>query len=462
LSESDDDWRDLDYTPAVDRWFARLTRRGPEKLELTKSQYLPAKRMTAEEFAAFQAKGRTIDYCLDRADKQLANDKRHEDRTRQHPLFDVVVDVVAGWDCADYLAKHRKIVGDILGMERNARRRKLEGLSIMARRHQQAVRLVHALAFDGLNAAEYCRRHQLDKADASRMLQHLYEKEPGLADAIGAVSACAATTSWQNRQRNRKFHYRERGVQIVYGYDYRDVADHGWLSDMPRSGIRSYRSGRFKPIEPIAHEPFRPLDLHLPETWRKLGFSEVDWDALYEPMRAVRRCDVPLRYGMFDRYRAISRKLRIKDQPETGKPRYRTWRIARAIPFYDRLVWALGHCPQHWYPIPDIWVGWDPTQARYQTLAIVTVGYEPDTLRTSSTVAVRLDTREQVGKASDVQSGAPKRPTAVMAGAAQTDPTIQRPQLDAHARQGLRGNEHQQCTRYPALFCLQSNLSQPP
>jgi hypothetical protein len=232
----------------------------------------------------------------------------------------------------------------------------------MARRHQQAIRLVHALAFDGLNAAEYCRRHCLDKADASRMLAHLYEKEPGLKDAIGAISACGTWTSWKNRQQTRKFPKRERGLELVYGFNYRDVADGGWLSDVPSTRFRSVVSGRFKPIAPKAYDPsrerFRPFDLHQPATWRKLRTPEVAypnfWDALYEPMRVVDRYDVPLRYGMFDRYRAISRNVRIKDHPETGKPRYRTWRIARAIPFYDRPVWALGHVPQHWYPVPDI------------------------------------------------------------------------------------------------------------
>jgi hypothetical protein len=108
-------------------------------------------------------------------------------------------------------------------------------------------------------------------------------------------------------------------------------------------------------------------------------------------MRVADRYDVPLRYGVFERYRAISRKLRIKDHPETGKPRYGTWRIARAIPFYDRPVWAMGHVPQHWHPVPNIWIGWDPTQARYQTIAIVTVGYEPNVDFKSNTVTVRYN-----------------------------------------------------------------------
>jgi hypothetical protein len=157
LSEFDDSWQDMPRTPSVDRWFSRAIERGASRPELTRSDYLPAKQMTAEEFAAFQAKGGKIDYGAARMDKQILNHIRHEDRVRRHPLFDIVVDVVAAWDCSKYIGRHRRAVRGILGLERNARRRKLEGLSTLARRHQQAIRLVHALAFDGLNAAEYCR-----------------------------------------------------------------------------------------------------------------------------------------------------------------------------------------------------------------------------------------------------------------------------------------------------------------
>ena len=141
--------------------------------------------MTAEEFAAFERKGRKINYGAVRMEKQEVNDRRYEERRRRHRLMDIVADVLWEWDPSDYLAKHRKIVRDILGLERNARRRKLDGLSTMARRHQQALRLVRALAFDCINTAEYCRRHKLDRAAAARMLRHLYDKEPTLEDAIG-------------------------------------------------------------------------------------------------------------------------------------------------------------------------------------------------------------------------------------------------------------------------------------
>jgi hypothetical protein len=80
------------------------------------------------------------------------------------------------------------------------------------------------------------------------MLAHLYEKEPGLGDAIAAISACAALTSWKKRQQTRKFPKKERGLEIVYGFNYRDVADDGWLSDVPSTQFRSVVSGQFKPI----------------------------------------------------------------------------------------------------------------------------------------------------------------------------------------------------------------------
>jgi hypothetical protein len=402
LSEFDDSWQDMPRTPSVDRWFSRAIERGASRPELTRSDYLPAKQMTAEEFAAFQAKGGKIDYGAARMDKQILNHIRHEDRVRRHPLFDIVVDVVAAWDCSDYLAKHRRVARDILALPRNDRRRKLEGLSTMARRHQRTLRLVHALASDGINTADYCRRHKLDKADASRMLAHLYKKEPGLVDAIGAISACGTVTSWQNRQRKRKFPKRERGLEIVYGFNYRDVADDGWLSDVPSTQFRSVVSGRFKPIAPKPYEPwpepFRAFDLHQPDTWCKLGFPAVVWDSFRFKLqlhrlpsgtfgftweRAVERYDVPLRYGVFDRYREISRKVRLKNgKSATWKP------IGRAIPICDWDIRPLGYCPQGWHRLPDVWIGWDPTQARYETLAIVSNSY-PGDYRHSRTVSGR-------------------------------------------------------------------------
>ena len=362
---------------------------------MTRSEYLPAKQMTAEEFAEFQRKGCKINYGDERMDKQILNDIRHEDRARRHPLMDIVIEVVAKWDCSEYLGRNRRAVRDILALSRNDRRRKLEGLSTKARRHQQTLRLAHALVFDDLNAAEYCRRHKLDKADASRMLQHLYEKEPGLADAIGAISACATVTFWQFRQRQQLFRNKERRPRIVYGWEYRESTDNGELCDYAGS-IRSIVNGRFKPSallrDVLYDEPSEPLDLHRPATWtRRWTWTHWDrepvgfWDALYEPMRAIELYDVPLRYGVFDRYREISRNVRLKN----GK--CATWKpIGRATLIWDWDTRPLGYYPQRWHPAPDIWIGWDPTQARYQTFAIVADSY-PGDYRGSRTVSVRYE-----------------------------------------------------------------------
>jgi hypothetical protein len=380
-----DDWEKPPHVRDAWERVARAAERGPDKPELTRSYELPAKALTAGEFAEFESKGRKIDYGEARMAKQCLNDDRHEERAKRHPLIDLVIEVLREWDCAEYLAKHRKTVRDILAKPRNQRRRKLAGMSTKQRRHQQAIRLLRSLVYEG-SAADYCRQTGLDEADASRMLAHLYEKEPGLLDAIVAISACGTVTSWQNRQENKKFPNRER-VEIVYGYDYQDVADNGWLSDVPSSRFRSVRSGCFKPIEQkFTHEPFVPLDLHLPETWHKmqvhrqpLVFADgrycserlqrvLDW---YEPMRAAQRYNVPLCYGVYDRYRELSRTLQFKD----GSPKVK--RIGRAIPILDWDTRPLGYCPQHWYPVPDIWVGWDPAQARYEALALVG-GYVPE------------------------------------------------------------------------------------
>ena len=340
---------------------SRPGERGPDKPELTRSYELPGKHMTAEEFAEFKRKGGKINYGDDRIEKQELNDERHEQRAKRHPLMDIVIEVVANWDCSEYLGRHRKAVREILAIPRNARRRRLEGLSTKARRHQQAIKLIHALAFDNLTAAEYCRRHDIHPADASRMLAHLYDKEPRLADDICAINACAAAISWQFRQRQQLFHYKERGLRIDYGWNYDESADNGEMCDYDSGQIRSIYTGRFKPTSLINEEPFKPFDLHKPETWRKLGFPVVAWDALYEPMRAVERYAVPLRYGKYDRYRDISRQVLLKSG------RKQTWRIGRAIPLWR---WAIGYCPQKWHPVPNIWVGWDPTRVRYETVAI--------------------------------------------------------------------------------------------
>jgi hypothetical protein len=94
---------------------------------------------------------------------------------------------------------------------------------------------------------------------------------------------------------------------------------------------------------------------------------------------------VPLRYGVFDRYREISRNVRLKN----GK--CATWKpIGRAIPISDWDIRPPGYWPQHWHPAPDIWTSWDPTQARYQTFAIVADSHSGD-YRGSRSISVRYE-----------------------------------------------------------------------
>ena len=205
----------------ADRWTreedeARYSRRG-----------IP---MRDYEYADFVTRGGKIDYGEKRAAKQRLNDQRYDQRTEHNRLLmDIVTEVVATWNPANYLGRHRAIVREILGKSRNQRRRKLSGMSTMQRRHQEAIRLVYALTFDDISQAEYCQNYTLDPADASRMLDHLYEKEPGLADAIGAISACSAVTSWQNRQQKQKLYDKREGVTLVFGIDYSETPDHGGL-----------------------------------------------------------------------------------------------------------------------------------------------------------------------------------------------------------------------------------------
>jgi hypothetical protein len=259
-------------------------------------------------------------------------DERYEQRRRRSLLFDLVVDVVATWDSAGYIAKQRKIVQDILALPRNARRRQLSEMPTKARRHQTSLRLVHAMAFDGLSRAEYCRRHKLDKAGASRMLEHLCEKEPGLWNAIGAISACAAMTSWQNRQQQRKLRNR---VRLIYGWNIDDVADDGWLTDYSAGGIRSMYGGRFKPTA-LLRRAIQTLDLHKPSTWRDLVDGCLDWGALSEPVRDVARYETAP-----NRYRPIRRAVRLKTK------RRQTMDVARAL---DASAKALVYWGRHAWP----------------------------------------------------------------------------------------------------------------
>jgi hypothetical protein len=326
--------------------------RGWSEPECHVSRYSPGRPMTADEFEKFQLNGGKISYCEARAAQQQQLDLRHEDRRGRSKIVDLVIDVVAVWDSKDYIAKHRNIVHGILGLPRNARRRNLTGLSTKERRHQQAIRLLSAVAIEGLSQAEYCRRHRIHKSDASRMLAHLCDKEPALRNAINAISACTTMTSWQNRQQQQMLCNRERAVRLVYGWDYQDVADNGWLTDFSAGSIRSINGHRFKPIELLRDEPFTPFELHLPQTWQKIMPDACPpWDALGNPSRAIKRWEPAP-----DRFRHIKRAVRLHGG------RRSTWDIARAldrnakpIVYWDRHAWpeTAGLDPIIWRELDD-------------------------------------------------------------------------------------------------------------
>ena len=330
-----DDWEQpREPSDAYERITRPDRRERPEEIERRFGRR--GKPMTDAEFSAFEARGKKINYCEERLKWQRRNDRQYEKYQKRHQLMETVLDCLAEWDSSAYLEKHRRTVRTILMRPRNQRRRELRNISTKLRRHQHTIRLVSAVAFDEISQAEYCREHKLDPGDASRMLAHLYEKELGLADAIGAICACAAMTSWQNRQGKRRRRYKGEGgknAKLVFGFDYNNVAERGeWLADTSASSRKSYTTGaaasiadvnvipnymRNDPIRPeTGYAPSKPpFDLHEPATWYASANLSIPpkqrlplhyWDALYEPMRTVRPCE-----PRFDRYRETKANLEV-------------------------------------------------------------------------------------------------------------------------------------------------------
>ena len=98
----------------------------------------------AEEVETFLANGGKINKGAAGLAWQQKLDRRHDKLQRRNKLSALILGVVAAWDpaaCKAYLDRHRATVQDILALPRNARRRRLVGLSPMADRHQVAVRL---------------------------------------------------------------------------------------------------------------------------------------------------------------------------------------------------------------------------------------------------------------------------------------------------------------------------------
>ena len=280
--------------------------------------------MTADEYAAFRGKGRDIDYCGERLANQKLNDDRAATRKDLRPsgggrdLIDLVIDAIAVSDRpSELLAAHQETVRKIMSKPHNHRRRRLTGLSTCERRHQRAIRLVHALAFDDVTQADHCRQHKVDKADASRMLAHLYEKEPGLREGIDAISACGTAISWQNRQQNKTLLriVRERGeVRLDYGLNEQIVSAEPYPCQASAPGMaRDNLYGGLRYLHLIPDEPYKP------DEWWVCAFV----CSLFEPPKdnIIIRTPAPYRVR-----RPLSREVKLKDGSK------KTWAVARAVP----------------------------------------------------------------------------------------------------------------------------------
>jgi hypothetical protein len=382
----------------------RWAERGPEKPEdQPVSEFARGKAMTRDEFASFLQGGGKINYGDARMDKQIVNGVRHEERKALRPigakksyyfpgtkdlnrrsqdLIDIVVDVVTWWDPRNYMENNNREIRDILSKLRNLKHHIRPNMSTRERRHQHAIRLAHALINEG-SAAAYCQETGLDPADASRMLARLYAREPGLREAIVRRSACATTITWQKRQQEKIFLYWVRRAKrrsdadlkgtfsdnsLVYNLDTTwDVVGDDWLCDYDAGSIRNIYSGRFKPCASVRDatalpgqedRPSKPLNLHQPKAWHKEGLPLGFWDNLREPTPTVERYTLPTFYGIYDRYRAMSQGVKLKN----GKRA--TWRIGRALPIFNWMARPLGYCPQERAPVLGIFAGWD--RARIQ------------------------------------------------------------------------------------------------
>ena len=100
---------------------------------------------------------------------------------------------------------HRGVVREFLARPENSRNRKTR--SRKARTHQQALGLLQAITLNGESRADYCRRTGLDPARATRLLVHLYQKEPKLRDVISAHST-GTSKHFRQQQFRVRYHIR--------------------------------------------------------------------------------------------------------------------------------------------------------------------------------------------------------------------------------------------------------------
>lgn len=352
-----DEWQDLSYTPAVDRWITRSVQPWGEPEPNETRQFHRGTPFTDQEISHFLADGGTINRDNSRLAWQDELDQRAALRKNVRPLgrglatiatpdpdgdlipsgvphpldmIDITINaLVSAWDYQRLLEKHRATVTQILDRPCNQRRRERPNMSTRERRHQQTLRLVHAVAFDGATVADYCRQHGIDKASASRGLKRLYAKEPELADAMGMITACAAATSWQIRQQKKMLRLLMKGakkqLRLVYGWQY-FASDQPFPSQaIPARMVKDGGGFHNLPLTPEDCEPCSGVLIDddpddLPREWWHDAFIVALFDI--EPLPAL-----PVTPAIYKECRELSHRVALKDG--TSK----VWRpIARAAP----------------------------------------------------------------------------------------------------------------------------------
>jgi hypothetical protein len=354
LSDFDDSWRDFDHTPAVDRWIMRSAERrdAPEEPEPERAD--PRGRpMDADELAAFKAQGRRINYCGERLAKQKLNEARAARRRDLRPLgggkdlIDLVINAIAHSDRpAEMLGESRVIIRRIMIEHRNRRYKRTSGMSAMHRRHQQNVRLVHAMAA-GMTLAQYYKKIGISPKKASRSLARIAEKEPGLVEALKARSACAAMTSLQEVTKKKLLRLKERErkeIELSYGVnDFQNIVAEPYPSQAS-SGRMSKSGGGRQPLA-LIEQPWWVFDHVLggeprePDEWWLYEFIAAVFD-----LPRNHRIPVPAPYR---HHKPLSRAVVLKDG------RRASWAVVRAVPVE---AWTY----QQYDPDPDdaAWLCW--------------------------------------------------------------------------------------------------------
>ena len=309
--------------------------------------------MDADEFAAFKDKGRTVNYCGERLAKQKLNEARAARRRDLRPLgggrdlIDLVINAIAHSDRpAEMLGESRVIIRRIMTEPRNRKYKRTSGMSAMHRRHQQDIRLVHAMAA-GMTLAQYYNKTGISHKKASRSLARIAEKEPGLIEVLNATSACAAVVSWQEVTKNKLLRLKERErreIGLSYGLnDFQNVVAEPYPSQAS-SGRMSKSGGGRQPLS-LIEQPWWVFDHVLggeprePDEWWVYEFIAAVFD-----LPQIDRIPVPAPYR---HHKPLSRAVVLKDG------RRASWAVARAVPVE---AWTY----QQYDPEPDDtdWLRW--------------------------------------------------------------------------------------------------------